>query len=129
MTSRAIWETPIGFPSSRVIKSFRNIIRSPRSAEPPVIGLQIVLQQIITSVLGTHLEVVSSGPLRLALHLTPAVEHLGDLYNVALNRETARRFIGLSPCVTFDLDRDEFQFELLPKVSLNLSWRLADFEP
>jgi hypothetical protein len=38
---------------------------------------------------------------------------------MALNRETAGRFIGLKPCTAFDLDRDEFQFELLPKVSLN----------
>ena len=78
-----------------------------------------MLQQKITPVLGTHPEVVSSGPLRSAFHLIPAVEHLGDLHIMAFNRESAGRFVGLSPCVTFDLDRDEFQFELLPKVSLN----------
>ena len=79
----------------------------------------MVLQQKITSVFGTHLEVVGSGPLGFAFHLVPALEHLGDLHVVALNRETAGRFIGVGTCVTFDLDRDEFQFELSPKVSLN----------
>ena len=80
-------------------------------------------------VLGMHLEVIGSGPLRFTLHLIPAVEHLRNLQVVALNRKTTGRFIGLSPCVTFNLDLDEFQFDLMPKVSLNLPWCLADFEP
>ena len=88
-----------------------------------------MFQQIITPIVGMHLKVISSGPLGFAFHLIPAVENLGDLHVVALNRETAGRFIGLGPCVTFNLDRDEFQFELLPKVSLNLPKCLADFEP
>ncbi len=79
-----------------------------------------MLQQIITPIIGMDFEIISSGPLRLAFHLIPAVENLGDLHVVTLNREAAGRFIGLSPGVTFDLDRDEFQFELLPKLSLNL---------
>ena len=88
-----------------------------------------MLQQIITPVLGVRLEVISSGPLGFALHLIPAVEDLRNLHGMALNRETAGRFIGLSPCVTFDLDCNEFQFDFLPKVSLNQPQCLADFEP
>lgn len=88
-----------------------------------------MLQQIITPVVGMHLEVIRSGPLRFALDLIPPVEHLHNLHVVALNRETARRLIGLKPGVAFDLNRNELQFDLLPKVNLNLPWCLADFEP
>ena len=94
-----------------------------------IVGKSLDSQQITTSVLGMHLEVVSSGPLGFAFHLIPTVEHLRDLHGVSLNRETAGRFIGLNPCIAFDLDRDEFQFELLPKVSLNQPECLADSEP
>lgn len=86
-----------------------------------MIRLQTVFQQIITPVVGMHLEIISPGPLRFTLHLIPAVEDFGDLNVAALNREATGRFVGLGLCVTFDLDRDEFQFELLPKVSLNKS--------
>ncbi len=88
-----------------------------------------MLQQIITPIVGMHLKVISSGPLGFAFHLIPAVEHLRDLHVVTLNRETAGRFIGLKPCIAFDLGRNEFQFELLPKVSLNQPECLADSEP
>src|ERR1035437_625667 len=98
----------MALPSVRASStSPRRKTRSPLQSQEPFVRLQVVLEQILALVCASHLEIARAGPLRLAFHLIPAVEDLAHLDEPFLPLEPARRLVGLSPRIAFDLDLDK----------------------
>jgi hypothetical protein len=117
------------FPSSKSIKSLRNMIPSPRFPEKPLVCFQVVLEQIFSFVGGQHFEIIGSWPFRFAFHLVPPVEDFTHLDGPFLQNKSPRRLIRLSSGVAFDSDRDEFHFVSFPRLSPKLARCRLVFRP